>query len=145
MTDLCADADGNGTLRSWSTVISGASIAVLSTSTSVRMSWRHSRTSRSKKRGKRYCNCWTLHRTLDSIYNSSSLHRRGFRSFGADQLCFSLAAATILRITYGVKVENSDSRYVTLARNTIEAAVESAIPGAFLVDLLPFRQFARFY
>ena len=40
-------------------------------------------------------------------------------------------------IVYGIKVQESGDRYISLAEEVIHAGNEAAIPGAFLVDLFP--------
>jgi hypothetical protein len=40
-------------------------------------------------------------------------------------------------IAYGIKVQESDDRYIALAEEILDASVEVSIPGAFWVDLFP--------
>jgi hypothetical protein len=45
----------------------------------------------------------------------------------------------ILKITYGVDLNESNNSYLEVAEETLRGAAEAAVPGAFLVDLLPLR------
>ena len=40
-------------------------------------------------------------------------------------------------IAYGIKVQESGDRYISLVDEVVKAGIEIAIPGAFLVDLFP--------
>ena len=40
-------------------------------------------------------------------------------------------------IAYGIKVQDSDDRYISLAEEVIQGGSEASIPGAFWVDFLP--------
>ena len=40
-------------------------------------------------------------------------------------------------IAYGIKVQESGDRYISLVEEAIEGGTEAAIPGAFWVDFLP--------
>ncbi|PPQ65419.1 hypothetical protein CVT24_011500 [Panaeolus cyanescens] len=46
-------------------------------------------------------------------------------------------AATIMRVTYGYTVQDTNDPYVTTTEAAIEGFNEAAHPGAFLVDLIP--------
>jgi hypothetical protein len=49
----------------------------------------------------------------------------------------SYFAATIMDIAYGIEVQQSGDRYISLAEEVIKGGSEAAIPGAFWVDFFP--------
>jgi hypothetical protein len=49
----------------------------------------------------------------------------------------SVFAATIMKIGYGIAVQESDDPYISIAEEALSGAAEAGIPGAFLVDLFP--------
>ena len=52
-----------------------------------------------------------------------------------------LATGTLaLSITYGIRVDSAENPYFRAAQGTIEILEESQVPGAFPVELLPFRE-----
>ncbi|KIM43420.1 hypothetical protein M413DRAFT_18002 [Hebeloma cylindrosporum] len=53
------------------------------------------------------------------------------------------AAAVIMGITYGIKIANTNDRYIAIAEKALEGMGQAASPGAFLVDLLPCPSFKR--
>lgn len=54
---------------------------------------------------------------------------------------FSTAAAIVLKISHGYTVlETERDPFVTLAETTLEEFSLSTAPGAFLVDVLPWRE-----
>jgi hypothetical protein len=53
----------------------------------------------------------------------------------------STAAATVLKISHGYTVlETGKDPFVTLAETALEEFSMSTVPGAFLVDVLPWRE-----
>ncbi|TFK48003.1 cytochrome P450 [Heliocybe sulcata] len=54
-----------------------------------------------------------------------------------DQHLLHTASAIILDTMYGIDVVDRDDPYVTIADKAMEAVVESATPGSFLVDSFP--------
>jgi hypothetical protein len=44
-------------------------------------------------------------------------------------------------IVYGIKVQESGDRYISLVEEVITRASEVAVPGAFLVDLFPILKY----
>lgn len=48
-----------------------------------------------------------------------------------------LFAATIMNISYGINVQESDDPYISLAEDAMHGMNQAAIPGAFWVDLFP--------
>ena len=49
----------------------------------------------------------------------------------------SYFAATIMDIAYGIEIQESGDRYISLAEEVMNAGNEASIPGAFWVDLFP--------
>jgi hypothetical protein len=49
----------------------------------------------------------------------------------------SLFAATIMKISYGIDVQESDDPYISRAEDALDGVNQAAIPGAFWVDLFP--------
>jgi hypothetical protein len=52
---------------------------------------------------------------------------------------FSLTAEVILAIGYGYEVQGRNDRKVESARQVVQLASETVLPGALLVNNLPFR------
>jgi hypothetical protein len=52
----------------------------------------------------------------------------------------SNAAAVTMSITYGIDIEDKEDRYIAMAERALEGVGQAASPGAFLVDLLPWRK-----
>jgi hypothetical protein len=50
----------------------------------------------------------------------------------------------IMDITYGIKVDNMNNEYVEIAEKATDAMGQAAVPGKFLVDILPIRKFPAF-
>jgi hypothetical protein len=44
-------------------------------------------------------------------------------------------------IAYGIKVQESGDRYISIAEEVVNAATEASIPGAFWVDLFPILEY----
>ena len=44
-------------------------------------------------------------------------------------------------IAYGIKVQDSDDHYISLAEEVVNRGSEAAIPGAFLVDVFPILKY----
>ena len=57
---------------------------------------------------------------------------------GTDKLTSSTFAATIMKIGYGIAVQESDGPYISIAEEALNGAAQAGIPGAFWVDFLPF-------
>ncbi|PFH49608.1 hypothetical protein AMATHDRAFT_76109 [Amanita thiersii Skay4041] len=51
------------------------------------------------------------------------------------------AASTIMNVTYGITVSPKDDRYITVAEKALDGMAKAANPGAFLVEVLPFREY----
>lgn len=50
----------------------------------------------------------------------------------------SMAGENILSITYGIDVQPANDPYINLAEKAVFSLVTAAVPGAFLVDSIPF-------
>ncbi|KAF9457428.1 cytochrome P450 [Collybia nuda] len=50
-------------------------------------------------------------------------------------------AATIMDITYGIKVSGTDDPYISNAEEALQGISQAGIPGQFLVDLLPLLKY----
>ena len=50
--------------------------------------------------------------------------------------------ATIMKVVYGIELRDADHRYVKVAEDAMHAIAVAGVPGAFLVDILPAREFA---
>jgi hypothetical protein len=46
----------------------------------------------------------------------------------------------MMSITYGIDIEDKEDRYIAMAEKALEGVGQAASPGAFLVDLLPWRK-----
>ena len=46
-------------------------------------------------------------------------------------------AATIIRITYGIEIEDYDDPNVAAAELAVQHIADAGTPGAFMVDILP--------
>jgi hypothetical protein len=53
----------------------------------------------------------------------------------------SVFAATIMKIGYGIAVQESGDPYISLAEEVLKGVGEAGIPGAFLVDLFPIMKY----
>ena len=49
----------------------------------------------------------------------------------------SLFGATVLKIAYGIDVQESDDPYILVGEEAMKGLGEAGIPGAFWVDLFP--------
>jgi hypothetical protein len=53
----------------------------------------------------------------------------------------STFAATIMKIVYGIVVQESDDPYISIAEEVFKGLAEAAIPGAFWVDMFPILKY----
>jgi hypothetical protein len=53
----------------------------------------------------------------------------------------SLFAASIMKISYGIDVQESDDPHISLAEVSLDGLNQAAIPGAFWVDLFPILKY----
>lgn len=44
-------------------------------------------------------------------------------------------------VTYGIKVKSMDNKYVEIAEKATDTIAQAAIPGKFLVDIIPIRTY----
>ena len=56
---------------------------------------------------------------------------------GANKIISSTFAATIMKIGYGISVQEYDDPYISNAEVVMNGITEAGIPGSFWVDLLP--------
>ena len=59
----------------------------------------------------------------------------------ANKIITSTFAATIMKIGYGIVVQESDDPYISIAEEVLNGAAEAGIPGTFLVDMSPFLKY----
>jgi hypothetical protein len=60
---------------------------------------------------------------------------------GANKFITSTFAATIMKIVYGIAVQESDDPYISIAEETLKSLAEAGIPGAFWVDMFPILKY----
>ena len=60
---------------------------------------------------------------------------------GANKIITSTFAATIMKIGYGIAVQESDDPYISIAEEVLNGVAEAGIPGTFLVDLFPILKY----
>jgi hypothetical protein len=60
---------------------------------------------------------------------------------GANKFITSTFAATIMKIVYGITVQESDDPYVSIAEETLKSLAEAGILGAFWVDMFPILKY----
>jgi hypothetical protein len=48
---------------------------------------------------------------------------------------------TIIKMTYGIDVKNEEDEYITVPARVVHAISEAGVPGKFLVDAIPLREF----
>ena len=53
----------------------------------------------------------------------------------------STFAATIMKIGYGIAVQESNDPYISIAEKALTSVAEAGIPGAFWVDFLPILKY----
>ena len=58
-----------------------------------------------------------------------------------NKITTSTFAATIMKIGYGIAVQESDDPYISVAEDVFDGIAQAGIPGAFLVDLLSFLKY----
>ena len=46
-----------------------------------------------------------------------------------------------MRVTYGIEVTEENDIYIEAAERAMETAIETGIPGTFIVDSLPIRTY----
>ena len=53
----------------------------------------------------------------------------------------SVFSATIMKIGYGIAVQESDGPYISNAEEVLNGVAEAGIPGAFWVDMFPILKY----
>jgi hypothetical protein len=56
-------------------------------------------------------------------------------------IILSTFAATIMKIGYGIAIQESDYPYISIAEEVLSGVAEAGIPGSFLVDLFPILKY----
>jgi hypothetical protein len=59
----------------------------------------------------------------------------------AIKIISSTFAATIMKIGYGIAVQESDDPYISIAEEALSGVTAAGIPGAFLVDSIPILKY----
>ena len=60
---------------------------------------------------------------------------------GSNEIITSTFAATIMKIGYGISVQESDDPYISIAEVALSGGAEAGIPGSFWVDFLPILKY----
>ena len=60
---------------------------------------------------------------------------------GTIEISTSTFAATIMKIGYGIAVQESDDPYITIAEEAMAGVAEAGIPGTFWVDFFPILKY----
>ena len=60
-------------------------------------------------------------------------------------LIFSLAGGLILAIAYGYEVQGRNDPKVEIAKKAVQLVSETVLPGALLINDLPFRAWSPLY
>ena len=53
-----------------------------------------------------------------------------------------MLASVIMRITYGIQIEELDDIYIKAAEDAAESMVQAGIPGRFVVGFIPLCKYA---
>jgi len=59
----------------------------------------------------------------------------------ANKIITSTFAATIMKISYGITVQEFDDPYISIAEVAFNGFAEAGIPGAFWVDMFPILKY----
>ena len=59
----------------------------------------------------------------------------------ANQIITSTFAATMMKIGYGIAVQESEDPYISIAEELLSGIAEVGISGSFLVDLFPILKY----
>ncbi|KDQ59104.1 hypothetical protein JAAARDRAFT_33832 [Jaapia argillacea MUCL 33604] len=105
----------------------------------------------------RYGDNWRRHRrTFHQQFNQGAIRKYQpiqtresrlllQRLLGAPQDFYSIIrltfTATILDVMYGIRVKDQDDDYVKTAEDFMDSLIETGVPGAFLVDILPILKY----
>ena len=60
---------------------------------------------------------------------------------GANKVITSTFGATIMKIGYGIALQESDDPYVALVEEIFDGITQAGLPGAFWVDLFPILKY----
>jgi hypothetical protein len=60
---------------------------------------------------------------------------------GDNKFMTSTFAATIMKIVYGITVQESDDPYISIAEEALKGVAEAGTPGAFWVDTFPILKY----
>ena len=60
---------------------------------------------------------------------------------GAHKLFTSTFAATIMKIGYGIAVQETNDPYISVAEEVLDGLSQAGVPGAFWVDLVPILKY----
>ena len=60
---------------------------------------------------------------------------------GAHKMITSTFAATIMKIGYGIAVQETNDPYISVAEEVLDGLTRAGVPGAFLVDLVPILKY----
>jgi len=52
-----------------------------------------------------------------------------------------MSASVLMRITYGIQIEESDDIYINAAEEAAESMIQAGIPGRFIVDFIPLCEY----
>ena len=58
-----------------------------------------------------------------------------------NKIILSTFAATIMKIGYGIAVQESDDPYISIAEEVMNGVAQAGIPGSFWVDLFPILKY----
>ena len=59
----------------------------------------------------------------------------------ANNIITSTFAATIMKIGYGITVQESEDPYISIAEEALNGVAEAGVPGTFWVDLFPILKY----
>jgi hypothetical protein len=60
---------------------------------------------------------------------------------GAHKTITSTFAATIMKIGYGIAVQETNDPYISVADEVLDGLTQAGVPGTFLVDLIPILKY----
>jgi len=49
-----------------------------------------------------------------------------------------------MKLVYGIQIAERDDVYIEVAEQAVDGMAKAAVPGAFLVEILPIREFFSF-
>jgi hypothetical protein len=60
---------------------------------------------------------------------------------GAHKMITRTFAATIMKIGYGIAVQETNDPYISVAEEVLDGLTQAGVPGTFLVDLVPILKY----